>query len=132
MPATITATFAQCGLVVHTYHHESCRTSVPKSWLTCLLCFIGLDCVAQKSFVLSSQCAVLWRTSHHHERVARSKKLGITWRLVSSFLLCKKKKAPVIISAFFALYGPVTNTLPFLESRLLRVMVRFFLFVTGS
>ena len=36
-----------------------------------------------------------------------------------------KKQAPVIINAFFALYGPVTNTLPFFESRLLHVIVRF-------
>ena len=34
VPATIIAIFAQCGLVVHTHHHDSCRTFVPKSWLT--------------------------------------------------------------------------------------------------
>ena len=33
VPAMISAIFAQCGLVVHTYHTDICRTFVPKSWL---------------------------------------------------------------------------------------------------
>ena len=34
VPAMISAICAQRGLVVHTYHHDTCRTFVPKSWLT--------------------------------------------------------------------------------------------------
>ena len=76
VPAMISATCAQCGLVVHTYHNDTCRTFVPKSWL----CFIYLDCVVQQSFALCSYCVVMWRTAHHRDRVALSKKLGNTWR----------------------------------------------------
>ena len=47
-------------------------------WHDCLVSC--LDCAAQQSFVLWSHCAVFWRTSHHHDGVALSKKLGITWR----------------------------------------------------
>ena len=53
---------------------------VPKSNLPWLLCFINLDCVVQQSFVLCSQCVDMRRTSHHHDRVALSKKFGNTWR----------------------------------------------------
>ena len=80
VPAMISATCAQCGLVVHTYHNDTCRTFVPKSWL----CFIYLDCVVQQSFALCSYCVVMWRTAHHRDRVALSKKFGNTWRYCRS------------------------------------------------
>ena len=50
---------------------------------------------------------------------------GLETREGRSPVSFSEKEAPVIINAFFALYGPVTNTCPFLESSLLRVIVRF-------
>ena len=132
VPATIIAIFAQCGLVVRTHHHDSCRTSVPKSWLTWLLCFIGLNCEAQQSFVLCSQCVDMRGTSHHHERVARSKKLGITWRWFYSSLLCEKS-ASVHQCFLCVVWSRDEHFAAFIvESSLPRVVVKVLLVVTGS
>ena len=50
VPATITVIFAQCGLVVHTYHHDSCRTFPPNTWFAWLH-FVQLTCVCSSAVV---------------------------------------------------------------------------------
>ena len=100
---------------------------------------LGLhDCFVSSVLIVllsrrSSCVRIVWSFEEHHTTVrewpsSRSLESHEGMSPVPSL----RKKAPVIISAFFALYGPVTNTLPFFESSLLRVIVKVFLFVTGS
>ena len=74
----------------------------------------------------------LWRTSHHHDIVARSKKLGITWRWFYSFLLCEKS-ASVHQCFLCVVWSRDEHFAAFIvESSLLRVVVKVFLVATGS
>ena len=61
VPATITVIFAQCGLVVHTYHHDSCRTFPPNTWFAWWH-FVQLSCLCCSAVVR----LVVWSCWEHH------------------------------------------------------------------
>ena len=95
-------------------------------------CFVSSVLIVKLSS--RSSCVRNVRTWGEHHTTMRESRAprSLETREGRSPVSFSEKEAPVIISAFSALYGPVTNTLPFFESSLLRVIVKVFLFVTGS